>query len=75
MREKLAKQWGDRANAVFAGKKITSIKYADIGTGDLAPMIELDDGSHLIAMQDDEGNGAGALYTSDDDLPIIPTIR
>ena len=32
------------------------------------------DGSYLFPSQDDEGNGAGALFTSFKELPTIPVI-
>lgn len=76
MRKQLAERWSRRANDMFAGKKIKEFKYADTGSDDgLAPTIVLEDGSMLHAMADDEGNGPGALHTTDDDFPIIPTIR
>lgn len=73
-RRELARKWSEDATAKFAGKKIEKIVYTDTGLG-LAPVIWLEDGSHLVAMADDEGNGPGALHTSDDDVSIIPTIR
>jgi hypothetical protein len=37
-------------------------------------MLELDDGTVLFPASDDEGNDAGALFTANDKLPVIPTI-
>jgi hypothetical protein len=34
----------------------------------------LDNGEMLYPSSDDEGNGAGALHTTIDELPIIPVI-
>jgi hypothetical protein len=37
-------------------------------------IIILDNGVAIYPSRDDEGNDAGALFTSDDSLPIIPVI-
>ena len=35
----------------------------------------LSDGHQLLISQDDEGNDGGSVFTSYEDLPIIPTLR
>jgi len=37
-------------------------------------MINLSDGHQLIISQDDEGNDGGSVFTSYEDLPVIPTL-
>jgi hypothetical protein len=37
-------------------------------------VLMLDDGTYIYPSRDDEGNGAGALFTSHADLPVIPVI-
>ena len=46
----------------------------DLGWYNKAVVIQLDNGIALFPTQDDEGNGPGALYTTDGPLPIIPVI-
>ena len=37
--------------------------------------IELNDGNWIYPTSDDEGNNGGAMYTTFEDLPIIPVYR
>ena len=54
----------------LVGKKIVLTRYlseeeiTDLGWDQKAIVIFLDDGTYLFPSCDDEGNGAGALFTS-----------
>ena len=67
----LQNKWSKKATELYAGKTIKAIEY----DADGSPMIIFTDESYLIAMQDDEGNGPGALYTSIENFSIIPTVE
>ena len=79
-REQLKKQWSERASKLLVGRKIKSVSYmtpkeeSDAGW-DRAPLvIELDNDVVIFASSDDEGNGAGALFTSSEKQPCFPVI-
>ena len=38
-------------------------------------VMQLDDGNLVYPSQDDEGNGAGALFTNDKKNPTLPVLR
>ena len=73
--------WGKRAAALLVGKKIVNVRYLteaeqeEMGWFGSPLVLFLDDGTQVFASSDDEGNDAGALFTSDDNLPVIPVIR
>lgn len=75
------KQWIAEIESKILGKTITGVRYmtaAEVehfGWYDKAVVIQLDDGGELIASQDDEGNGAGALFTNYVGLETIPVMR
>ena len=48
---------------------------SDLGWNNSSLVIFFDDGSYVFSSADDEGNDAGALFTSSESLPIIPVIR
>jgi hypothetical protein len=59
------------AQEQLVGRKIVNVMYMDNESseemgwdGRRGVVIELDDGTQLFPMQDDEGNGPGALATS-----------
>lgn len=49
-------------------------EVADCGFDSSGIVIIFDDGSYIFPMSDDEGNDAGAIATSNEDLPTIPVI-
>ena len=65
---------------VLVGKKITDIRYmtveeADEYMWDKRPVIiELDHTDLISPQADDEGNNGGALATTFEKLPLIPTL-
>jgi hypothetical protein len=84
--EELMKKWGDDSAKALTGMQIKATTYLSpqeckgLGWDDSTLAIELTDPEGekkdivLFASQDDEGNGAGALFTTIPDLPTIPTI-
>ena len=64
----------------YQGKKIVNVRYMSDEERDAygwthKPMvIFFDDGSYLFPMSDDEGNEAGALCTSHDNLQTIAVL-
>lgn len=73
-------QWTISAGKYLKGRKIVDVRYLTdkemdgLGWDQSAIVIKLDNGELLWASQDDEGNGPGALFTTIDELPIIPVI-
>lgn len=73
--------WATMAGDKLLNRRIEHVRYLTdeeaegLGWYEKSLVIILDDGSYLFASQDDEGNGAGALFTSWEDLQTIPTIR
>ena len=71
--------WNNRAK-VLVGKTIKEVRYmTDEEAKDFMwykkpIVIVFTDGSYIIPQMDDEGNGGGALYGSDDKL-TFPTIN
>lgn len=68
------------AKKLLEGKRITAVRYMNEEEmkyycwNRKALMFALEDGTICILSQDDEGNGPGALLTTDKDIPIIPVI-
>lgn len=75
-----AKIWGDKVAEFLVGKTITAVRYLteqerdDLGWYERSVVLVLDDGSMLFPSRDDEGNGAGALFTTLEELPTVPVI-
>ena len=78
--EQLRAQWEQQASQRLVGRTITAVHYLPPGERDQmmwdrsCVVLVLDDGNTLLPSQDDEGNGPGVLFTSHDDLPVIPVI-
>ena len=71
------RDWSGDATEIFKGKTVDFIGYmsdeeADEWGWDRAPVIMFTDGSWIIASADDEGNNAGALFTSSKQMTVIP---
>ncbi len=73
-------RWAKRASEFLVGKKIKQVRYLtdkeveSLGWYSSALVIFFEDGSHFFPSKDDEGNDAGALFTSDKKMPTIPVI-
>ena len=77
----LREYWGNLASNFLVGKKIRRVRYLDdreredIAWDSSGLVIEFEDGHWIIAMRDDEGNDAGAIWTSSQsELNVIPVI-
>ncbi len=71
-------EWEKKINKFLIGKKISFARYLtqeeaqEIGWDRKGLIIWFSDGSHVMPTMDDEGNGPGAMFTSDEDLSVIP---
>jgi len=81
MSAELREHWGNLASNFLVGKTIRSVRYLydrereDIGWDASGAVIEFTDGHWILAMRDDEGNDAGAIWTSSQsEINVIPTI-
>ena len=74
-------QWTGIARDQLLGRKIVSVRYmhrkemADFGWTNRPVVIELDDGNLVFPAQDEEGNGAGVLFTQNPKNHTLPTMR
>jgi hypothetical protein len=59
----ILQQWSQEATARLTGRKIVRAEYVQARDSyEVSLEIELDDGTVLIPMRDDEGNGPGSLH-------------
>ena len=78
----LWKKWSEKAHTALKGKTITGARYLTpeeteaFGWYRPSLVIELSDGSCLIAQMDDEGNDGGAIVHlhSDGNENLFPTL-
>lgn len=76
--DEIVKRWEVACTEFLVGKKIINVRYLndaeveDLGWHAKSLVIFFDDGSYIFPSADDEGNEAGALFTSDKDLSVIP---
>jgi hypothetical protein len=75
------KFWIDVAKKQLLNRKIVDVRYLTIeemenlGWYERCVVMILDDGNMIYPSQDDEGNGAGALFTCDPNQPTLPVLR
>jgi hypothetical protein len=73
--------WIDEAKKQLLNRKIVDVRYLTIeemenlGWYERCVVMILDDGNMIYPSQDDEGNGAGALFTCDPNQPTLPVLR
>lgn len=73
-------RWTPIASKQLLGRTIVKVRYLGIndlknlGWSDSSVAFQLDDGNWIFASRDDEGNGAGSFFTSNEDNPVLPTI-
>jgi hypothetical protein len=74
------KKWTREAAAALKGRTIADVRYmdaqerSDLGWSRRAIVLVLDNGMLVWPSADDEGNEAGALFTTFDELPTIPVM-
>lgn len=70
--------WTRQASKLLKGRTIVKVRIMTREEADAslwserAFVLQLDDDTLLWPSQDDEGNGAGALFTTSKDLPTLP---
>ena len=75
-----AEEWGVKAMLLLVGRKIERVRYLtekerrEFGWSQRSLILILDDGTHIWPSADDEGNNAGAFFTTNSNLLTIPTI-
>lgn len=73
--------WNAKAKEMLQGRTIVSVRYMTAtemrahGWSRKAVVMTLDNGARFYPSSDDEGNEAGALFTSDDKHPTLPVIE
>ena len=73
--------WTKRGVKALVGRKIVGFRYLcaneidGLGWDYSAPVLVLDDGNVLFPSADDEGNNAGALFTTIEGLETIGVLR
>jgi hypothetical protein len=76
----ITNKWTKKVSDFLVGKTIKSVRYMnekemnDFMWYKKPVIITFTDGSYIIPQRDDEGNDGGALFTSDDDVDVIPVI-
>ena len=79
--ENIENTWTDIAKKQLEGKKIVKVRYISeeemeaLGWYSRCVVMELDDGNLVFPSQDDEGNGAGALFTNDKQNSVLPVLN
>lgn len=78
--DKVVQHWEAKASTVLVGRKIKAVRYLlpeevqNLGWYARSVVIELDNGVLVWPSSDDEGNDAGALFTTDDRADTLPVI-
>ena len=78
--EQTKRRWLLPCKKILLGRKITSVRYMTeqerkgLGWSHASVVIHLDDNTLLYPSADDEGNEAGALFTTHENLQTIPVI-
>jgi hypothetical protein len=73
-------RWLRKIRPTLIGLKITHVRYLsdkeveNLGWNSSGVVIRFDNGMSMWPSADDEGNDAGALFTTDEELDVIPVI-
>jgi hypothetical protein len=76
----LSMEWGSIARQMLLGRKIVGVRYLldeemeSLGWDERCVVLILDNGNMLYPSSDDEGNRAGALFTTDPKNPVLPVL-
>jgi hypothetical protein len=77
----LDKFWLDEAKKLLLHKRIVNVRYLtadeaeDMGWDERTVAFQTHDGLWFFPSRDDEGNGGGALFTSDEKQGCLPVMR
>lgn len=76
-RQQQLEHWSQEADRLLRGRTIVDAVYTDPGDGEVLLFLQLDNGTVLLPMRDDEGNGPGAMHwtASDSSNGVLPVIR
>ena len=72
--------WNKTASDLLLGRKIVRVRYftddetADSGWYSRPVAMLLDNGIWIYPSRDDEGNDGGALFTSNEETPVLPVL-
>jgi len=75
------KQWTDKASEILLNRKIVKVRYMndkeadDMGWYSRPVAFLLDNGVWIFPSADDEGNDGGALFTTSQDMSVLPVLR
>jgi len=73
-------KWAKIASDMLVGRKIVMVRYMSeseresMGWHTRPIVLQLDDGNMIYPSSDDEGNGAGAMFTNNEKQPVLPVI-
>jgi hypothetical protein len=73
--------WLDQAKKLLLHKRIVNVRYLtaaeadDMGWDERTVAFQTQDGLWFFPSRDDEGNGGGALFTSDEKQGCLPVMR
>ena len=76
----LTKRWENVASKLLLNRKIVGVRYMTAAEADdhgwytQCVVIKLDNGVLIYPSADDEGNAAGALFTTDPDEQTLPVL-
>lgn len=76
----LEKKWTKIAADQLVGRRIVLVRYMkekeaqEMGWGGRPIVLVLDDGNLIYPAMDDEGNDAGAMFTNNEEQPVLPTL-
>jgi hypothetical protein len=79
-KDQVVPHWEKKAASVLVGRKIKAVRYLypveaeNLGWASRSVIIELDNGVLVWPSADDEGNDAGALFTTDKQAETLPVI-
>jgi len=77
---KIEQKWAKIASDMLVGRKIVLVRYMSederesMGWHTRPIVLQLDDGNMIYPSSDDEGNGAGAMFTNSKKQPVLPVI-
>lgn len=78
--DQVVPHWEKKAALILVGRKIKNVRYLlpqeaeSLGWHSRSVVIELDNGVLVWPSSDDEGNDAGALFTTDKRVDTLPVI-
>jgi len=78
--KEMLSRWEKAARLQLLNKKIVDVRYMtekevdELGWYSRCVVIQLDDGNLVFPAADDEGNDAGAIFTTNEADPVLPVL-